>query len=450
MTRTPRDGTKPGERGSGGTARGAWRPLLQGAMARQALDVVGEIRDALHELPPPTSASASDKALRQSESTDASLAGGLAGRALFHAYFGEALGSERDLDRARECLKAAAGLVSSRQMTASLFSGFTGVAWAMEHLRSRLFDEDGDDPNEAIDEALVDHLGRAPWRDTFDLIYGLAGIGVYGLERWPRRGARLIVERVVDRLEETASPRPEGVAWFTPADQIPIRQRERSPEGHFNTGMAHGVPGVIALLGRTCGKGVAAGKGLPLLQGAVRWLLAQRLDEESPWAFPMWIGSGIASGPSRIAWCYGDPGIAVSLLGAGRSLGERDWEREAVALAQRAALLPDRHGVQDAGLCHGAAGLGHLYNRMAQATGDPALRDAARSWLGMALEMRTPGKGIAGYAAWLVQEDGTMGWTDDPELLTGAAGVALAFLAAATPHEPAWDRILLADIPPAQ
>jgi hypothetical protein len=32
---------------------------------------------------------------------------------------------------------------------------------------------------------------------------------------------------------------------------------------------------------------------------------------------------------------------------------------------------------------------------------------------------------------------------DDPGLLTGAAGVALVLLAAATPVEPAWDRALL-------
>jgi hypothetical protein len=31
--------------------------------------------------------------------------------------------------------------------------------------------------------------------------------------------------------------------------------------------------------------------------------------------------------------------------------------------------------------------------------------------------------------------------------LTGAAGIALALLAAATPIEPAWDRMLLVSIP---
>jgi len=35
----------------------------------------------------------------------------------------------------------------------------------------------------------------------------------------------------------------------------------------------------------------------------------------------------------------------------------------------------------------------------------------------------------------------------DPSLLTGAVGIGLALLAATTPVEPMWDRILLLDLP---
>jgi hypothetical protein len=36
----------------------------------------------------------------------------------------------------------------------------------------------------------------------------------------------------------------------------------------------------------------------------------------------------------------------------------------------------------------------------------------------------------------------------DPGLLTGAAGIALALLAATSLIEPAWDRVLLVAVPP--
>jgi hypothetical protein len=61
--------------------------------------------------------------------------------------------------------------------------------------------------------------------------------------------------------------------------------------------------------------------------------------------------------------------------------------------------------------------------------------------------MRRPGRGIGGYEAWLPGAGG-QNWAADPGLLTGAAGIALALLAAVTPLEPAWDRVLLLAIPP--
>ena len=44
---------------------------------------------------------------------------------------------------------------------------------------------------------------------------------------------------------------------------------------------------------------------------------------------------------------------------------------------------------------------------------------------------------------WAPKEHGETSWADDPGFLGGSAGIALALLAAATPVEPAWDRVLL-------
>jgi hypothetical protein len=141
--------------------------------------------------------------------------------------------------------------------------------------------------------------------------------------------------------------------------------------------------------------------------------------------------------------------VAAALLLAARCVGELAWERAALAIALRAAARPpEQAGVRDAGLCHGAAGLGHLFNRLYQASGEPRLAEAARFWFRRTLELRHPGHGIAGFAAFTPEREER--WVDEPGLLTGAAGIALALLAAATPVVPAWDRMLLVSIPPKQ
>jgi hypothetical protein len=354
-------------------------------------------------------------------------------------------------------------------MPPDLFSGFAGVAWTVEHLRGRLLDAEADLASgiPAAIQTYLQHEGDG----RFDLVYGRVGLGVYALERLEKcvaagaceatGAATAILTRIVDWLAanavDLAADRPGSLhsalltprsgpshAWFTPPALLPDWQREEHPEGHFDLGLAHGVPGVIAFLARCGAAGVAPERVGPLLAGAVGWLLAQEGEERDGSGFAYARGPGVGLVPARSGWCYGEPGIAVALLAAARASREAAWEREALRIARRAAARdPEQAGVEDAGLCHGAAGLGHLFNRLYQATGDPALATAARTWFERALAYRRPGEPNGGFAAFHHNENDAPSWVDDPGLLTGAAGVALALIAAATPVTPEWDRVLL-------
>jgi hypothetical protein len=85
---------------------------------------------------------------------------------------------------------------------------------------------------------------------------------------------------------------------------------------------------------------------------------------------------------------------------------------------------------------------------MFQATREKCLAEAARFWFEQTLQMQRPGKGVGGYEAWQLDDDQKVTWIADPGLLTGAAGIALALLAATTNTEPAWDRMLVVAVPP--
>jgi hypothetical protein len=356
--------------------------------------------------------------------------------------------------------------MAEKPASASLYSGLAGVGWTLAHLRGRVSGLDGTDDLAEIDEVLLDHLDQSPWGEDYDLICGLVGFGVYALERvWVARPesskgvpgplstpfedsgrATQCLKRVLDRLAETAKRCEAGFTWWTNPAWLPVETQAKVPAGYYNLGLAHGVPGVIGLLGQACTTGIAGTRDRSLLEGAVAWLLAQR----GPGGFAAWVEPGrVGDGPARLAWCYGDPGVAAALLGAARCVREPTWESEALAIARRAAARPPEHaGVRDAGLCHGAAGLGHLFNRLYQATGEQCLGDAARFWLTRTLQMRKPGRGVGGFEAWQPGEAGDLTWVAEPGLLTGAAGIALALLSATTPIEPAWDRVLLVAVPP--
>lgn len=456
---------------------GAWQPLLTGELAEQAW---AAIRDIARELPEaelvprelprdPRSGEGEEIPPEMVVLRSASLSGGKTGLAMFYAYLAEAGGEDAEAaaDRAAAFLDEAVELLASEPMGPGLYSGFLGVGWAMEHLQGRLYasGEEESDPNAEIDEALLTLLER-PWTETYDLIGGLVGFAVYALERSHRPSAARCLERLVEQLAEQSEARDGGqVTWFTPPRLLPEHQRVASPGGYYNLGVAHGVPGILPILADTCRAGIAAEQAAPLLEGGVRWLLAQEMEMDagergSHFAYsiaaPVPLEEGgtgeapPASSRSRLAWCYGDLGLSVALLWTARLAGRDDWEQAALGIALDATRRdPATAGVLDAGLCHGAAGVAHLFNRLYQATRDERFADAARDWFARTLALRAPGEPVAGFRAWRAWPDPEQPlWAAEPGLLEGAAGVGLALLAAVSPVAPDWDRMLAVAVPP--
>ncbi len=439
--------------------RGPWVPILpDGDDAHGAAGVeraVDEIAAALAPMEENGAASRAPGSL--------SLADGPAGEALFFHYLDRARPGQGHDERALAHLETAIAAIAETMTAPGLYGGFSGVAWVLEHLTGRLLEPPApgeEDPGEEVATALVSYLGHTPWLDDYDLISGLVGFGVWAVERAPRSGGEEAAESVVRRLGELAERGEGGVTWRTSPERMLASEAANHPQGNFNLGVAHGVPGVIGVLGEMVAAGLpaaaAAGQGAAreLLAAAVQWLLGQRLPAGSPSCFSYSVAPGVEPVPARHAWCYGDPGLSLALLSAARAAGEPEWERQAVAVARLGvARDPDAGGVADGGLCHGAAGLAHLYNRLFQATGDPVFKAAALAWIERLMAQRRPGQGVAGWQAWrpigdITGPDPELGWVDDRGFLTGAAGIGLVLLGALSPVEPAWDRVLLSSVPP--
>jgi hypothetical protein len=206
------------------------------------------------------------------------------------------------------------------------------------------------------------------------------------------------------------------------------------PNGGVDLGVAHGMAGLLPLLARAWALGVGGPAVRALLDNAVRWLTARLIGSPTGTTIPSFIARDIEPEPARTAWCYGDPGVAIALLLAARDAAEPGWERTGTDLAISAARRPpELTRVTDAGVCHGTAGLAHLFNRLYQMTGEAELAAAAGFWMERTLEA---------CARALTADGGPAPW-NGPGLLEGAAGVALVLLAGCVPAEPVWDQMLL-------
>lgn len=400
----------------------AWRPVLDGRARDQAAEVARETVEALRATPP----------------REAGLAGGAAGMAVCAAYFED--------DAAGPLWQAAADALADTAMSPALFTGVAGIGWATAHLRDRLFDAGDDDPCTAVDDFVLDRVSHPGFGRPFDLGDGLVGFGVYALERLPSPSCERILAHIVDRIGELVEPAGTGgrqLAIRTPPRELIALRRAQFPDGWFNLGLAHGVPGVVALLAGIRAAGVRPAETAHLLDAMVGWLLAQgRPGAASRHAH--WVGDAEPD-RTQLAWCYGDLGIAAALHHAGAACARAAWCAQALDLARAAARRAiETIPVIDAGLCHGAIGAAHGFARLHHLTGDAELRQAAADWYERALALRTPGSGLAGWRAYHGPgTDGGDEWVADPGLLSGAAGIALSLRAATTAHEPCWDRALL-------
>jgi lantibiotic biosynthesis protein len=393
-----------------------WQPVLTGALHDAALDRALAL---IRSLDPP----------HATDQRGACLAAGAAGLAVCHAVAAQECQDGQERELAVRCLDSAVDVLASQPFGMSLYSGFTGIAWAAD-LVNRLLPGEAADRNGDIDLALARAVRHYPKDGPYDLIDGLTGLGAYSLTRWPRPAAVECLASILAELDGRARRDDDGVYWWTPAAVLAGPRRQLYPAGGVDMGVAHGMAGVLPLLARACRLGVAEATVRPLLDGAIRWLMAHLVDSPSGATTPSFLADGTEPGPARSAWCYGDPGVAMALLLAARDLGEPAWQLTGTTLALRAARRPPGDtGVSDAGICHGTAGLAHLFARMYQLTGEQELADAAVAWAERTLAMCAAGPAAPAWSG--------------PGLLEGAAGIALVLLAGCVPAEPVWDQALL-------
>jgi len=373
---------------------------------------------------------------------DPGLLSGYSGCALFYAYYYRLSGKQQHLRRLHQVLQKMTAALAEEELIASHCSGVAGIAWCLQHLTNQGFIERAeiDDAFEETDEMLSRYLQRELEQQRYDFLHQGLGAALYFLERPMNAAAGAALATMVTQLEQAAITLDTGISW---KDQF---VRKDNTEDHYNLGLAHGVPAILAILGILYGKGICVERTLPLLEKGVQWLLSTRNKpgvEAGSWFPTMVTGNNIAIGSpqSRLGWCYGDMGIAITLWNIGVRLGKEAWKREAVdILAHTLSHRDSRNGtVRDAGLCHGSMGIAHIYRRVYTGSGDERLQAGTGKWLEQTFELGAWEDGPAGFKTHTLN-----GYINTFNLLEGVTGIGLALMAALDEDAmPAWDRCLL-------
>ena len=310
-----------------------------------------------------------------------------------------------------------------------------------------------------LQHALWEQIQQTRWQpgaekvanSDFELIGGAAGIlGVLTSLPDPLEITLSTIRTLLDYLLWLTEPGQLAgqERWFCPADLlIGEQQRQTFPQGQFNCGLSHGIPGPLAALALT----EHAGYEVPGLHAALAfvsdWLLERQISDtwgvNWPAAIPFEVATSPAQWPTlpgaRTAWCYGTPGVARSLFLAGKALADDHLCQVALDALLAALRRPvSARSIDSPTLCHGVAGLLQICLRFANETRDTTLAEQIPLLVEQILEN--------------FDEQSPLGFrdrerqdvlVDQPDWLTGAPGTAMVLLSAACPVEPDWDRYLL-------
>jgi lantibiotic biosynthesis protein len=436
-----------------------WAPLTESSLTARALSVAREVAERCKSRE--QLLAANDAALRQTVFPRTiywephGVAQGDAGIALMCSYFDACFPAEGWDKRGHEFLiQATRGAETTGAHYAGLYSGLAGLAfsaWSLSRNGSRykklLTSLDYSISGRALEPsaALAGRHGVAV--SEFDLIVGLSGVAAYLLQRGYEPPMDVALQAILDSLVALTEETGGVPHWYTPYHLLAGEgMAEHYPQGNLNCGLAHGIPGPLAVMAL----GLEAGLPVDGLREAVtrtaQWLVHHRSGDSYgvnwPTVVPYSDDGNVEPAQldsSRAGWCYGTPGVARSLWLAGRALGDESLQQIAVEGMEAVYKRPiEERRIDSPTFCHGVAGLLQVTLRFAHDTGLPVFTEAASELTEQLLSMYDPERAL-GFCS--IEPGGNL--VDQPGLLDGAPGVALVLLAASSKAEPTWDRLFL-------
>lgn len=362
------------------------------------------------------------------------LLNGNGGQCLFFAYLNAYQQTDKYNDAIGQLLENSFTAINDRELNATSFcTGISGVLWTIWFLNKEGF-ADLDDYFEDIMPVLQTALENDSKISNFDFLHGATGLAFY-LSHLSQH-TKPLLETYLKNLGEKAEEDETTFKWL---GQI---KSGDSMKDVYNLSLSHGITSIVIVLCALQELFPEQNDISRRIKKAVHFI---RLQKEIPATaddslFPNYASTEKQEN-SRLSWCYGDLGIAFALLKAGQTLNDQSMVDEAVEIMLHNAQRRDlqKAFVADTGICHGTAGIAHMFNRFYHYAPRDEFKDAAMYWLKQTLAMASFTDGVAGFKTF----DGPSGWKNDSSLLDGVAGIGLALLGFVCDAEPKWDRCLL-------
>ncbi len=377
--------------------------------------------------------------------SDVGVLTGLSGLSIFQFYYSKYCDTDANAKIGMDIIELASKKINAGYTFPTFCTGIAGMGWVLDHLQNADFIEiKNENPLADLDSYLFKMMVSYMEKGNYDFLHGGIGLAHYFLGRYKltkvtklKESYKNMLSEFVSLLKELSSSGNGHLKWSS------VVKRDTGEIG-YNLSLSHGMASAIGILTKLhitddFGKEVEK-----MLKGAIGYLVSfQNSEADAFCLFPKWVPkSGGLEYDSRLAWCYGDLGVGLSIWKASKALGDAQLSHRALEIFKHAIKRksPEESYVIDTCLCHGAFGNAQIFNRMFKETKLDIFKEAAGYWIQQGLDKSVHKDGYAGFKEWDTLNNT---WKTEISLLEGVAGIGLTIIDHLADFETNWDECLM-------
>lgn len=371
---------------------------------------------------------------------------GISGIMIFRFLLSRLLESEEEFEKAKSLISEGLKKINNGYNDPSYGNGITGFFWALQFLEeNNIIEIDTDDFFSQAEDFIYEVMVTNIEKKNYDFLHGAIGYGVFFIKRYKttkdavlKRKYRSIIDELIRFLDDSKIENTKGFMWESP------QESDIENEINIDLGLAHGVPSILYFLCLAYEEGVANEKTSRLIKGTYSYILSTKnVSKNVISLFPTYQYASQTKEEhlSRLGWCYGDIGIGLSLLKTAEVTKNTELEKEAISILIHSSKRRDlkENSVLDAGLCHGAYGLFHIYGKLFHKTSQRAFKESSEYWKKIGDNMARFDKNEEIYYPIHL---GERNWSKPFSLLEGVVGIGLSIISHSTNYEIEWDECL--------
>jgi lantibiotic modifying enzyme len=370
--------------------------------------------------------------LKEDTSSYSSLLGGKVGSALYSFAYLNFTSQTDSTDYLQAEVQRIAEIYADPGFDSSFCNGKSGTRWFFTYLNKKgiLDDEDLDvlcQDNHELPDIALNMLGR----NNYDFLHGAIGIAYCLL--YSNKKLDQFYHHFFQRLKLLSAKSTFGafIPDYDLSNQQPISDQT-------NLGLAHGLASILKFCIECYRQDTCKKEARLMAQDIIVYFLGHANKDTSRNYFPCFINvNGELNGYSRLGWCYGDLGIAYVLYQAGAIFSDNQLKTFSldVLLHSTKRRTIEETSICDGGICHGSAGVAHMYNKIWHYTNETIFKDACDFWIQKTIDFSIHKPDSASYKKYISNENK---YENSYSLLQGSAGIGLVLISYLT-GDFSWD-----------